>query len=294
MEWATFTGLVDDLPNLEELQLQGLGEPMMHPRFFDMVAYAVRKGARVGTNSNMTLLNAQRAERCITSGLHELNVSLDGATAETYERIRVRAHFERVLRNLQLLIDTKTRLGSATPRLTIVAVVMRQNLHELPELVRLAHRYGVDAVWAQHLCHDFAESTLPEHYRGMREYVDDQTLQNEHPQRVEHFFDAARTVASELKVHLRLPRVRPVAHPPGTPGPARCDWPWRGAYASYQGLAMPCCMVATPDRIHFGSLVDNGIQAVWNGAEYQAFREALASDTPPEVCRSCAVYSHTF
>src|SRR6516162_8412351 len=59
MEWATFTGLVDDLPNLEELQLQGLGEPMMHPRFFDMVAYAVRKGARVGTNSNMTLLNAQ-------------------------------------------------------------------------------------------------------------------------------------------------------------------------------------------------------------------------------------------
>jgi hypothetical protein len=32
-------------PDLEEIQLQGLGEPMMHPRFFDMVAYAVSRGS---------------------------------------------------------------------------------------------------------------------------------------------------------------------------------------------------------------------------------------------------------
>src|SRR5438067_948066 len=96
MPFDTFTRLVDEfLPGLEELQLQGLGEPMMHPRFFDMVAYAARRGVRVGTNSSLTLLNPQRAERCVTSGLGELNVSLDGATAATYERIRVRAHFDR-------------------------------------------------------------------------------------------------------------------------------------------------------------------------------------------------------
>jgi PAS domain S-box-containing protein len=26
------------------------------------------------------------------------------------------------------------------------------------------------------------------------------------------------------------------------------DWPWRGAYLSYDGQAVPCCMVSTPDR----------------------------------------------
>src|SRR5262249_37229567 len=97
MEFETFMRLIDGLPDLEELQLQGLGEPMMPPRFFDMIAHAARRGVRVGTNSNLTLLNPQRAERCVTSGLGELNVSLDGASAETYERIRVRAHFDRVL-----------------------------------------------------------------------------------------------------------------------------------------------------------------------------------------------------
>jgi MoaA/NifB/PqqE/SkfB family radical SAM enzyme len=40
----------------------------MHTRFFDMVRYATDKGIRVSTNSNLTLLNAQRAERCVTSG----------------------------------------------------------------------------------------------------------------------------------------------------------------------------------------------------------------------------------
>src|SRR5690242_9058954 len=64
MTFDVFTSLIDQSPNLTELHLQGLGEPMMHPRFADMVAYAVRKGIRVTTNSNLTLLNPDRAERC--------------------------------------------------------------------------------------------------------------------------------------------------------------------------------------------------------------------------------------
>jgi len=87
----------------------------------------------------------------------------------------------------------------------------------------------------------------------------------------------------DFNLFMRLPRTRPRAHPPGTPGPDRCDWPWRGAYVSYQGLAMPCCIVATPDRITLGDMAADGVEAVWNGANYREFRAALASETPPEV-----------
>src|SRR3954464_528104 len=55
MDFDKFTGLVDQFPTLHELHLQGLGEPMMHPRFFDMVSHAVSKHVRVSTNTNMTL-----------------------------------------------------------------------------------------------------------------------------------------------------------------------------------------------------------------------------------------------
>jgi radical SAM protein with 4Fe4S-binding SPASM domain len=294
MPFESFTQLLDQFGPLQELHLQGLGEPLMHPRFFDMVRYATEKGIRVSTNSNLTLLTAQRAERCVTSGLEWLHISLDGATPETDERIRVRSRFERVLRNLELLMQARARLGVVRPHVRLVVVVMRQNLHELPALVRLAHSWSIDTIFVQHLCHDFGESTLPAQYRPMREFIQAQTLLAEDPQRVTQSFAEARQVAQELGVDLRLPRTQPRVHPPQTPGPQRCDWPWRGAYISYQGQAMPCCMVATPDRITFGNMAKDGVAAVWNNAAYETFRNRLASEQPPEVCRSCAVYNGTF
>lgn len=267
---------------------------MMHPRFFDMVEYAARKGVKVSTNSNLTLLNERRAERCVKSGLDDLSFSIDGANAETYERIRVRAHFERVVGNLERLLAARRRLSSKLPHLRLVMVIMRQNLHELPALVRLAHRWSVESIFVQHLCHDFGESSLPTHYLPMRDFVQEQTLLQEDPQRVEHYFGEARAVANELNIELRLPRTRLRLHAPGTPGPQRCDWPWTGAYISYQGYAMPCCMVSTPDRINFGKLTEQGVEALWNGDDYQSFRNQLASEEPPEICRSCSIYSGTF
>lgn len=294
MPYETFTQLIDQFPTLAELQLQGLGEPMMHPQFFDMVAYAAARGVKVSTNTNLTLLNPRRAERCVTSGLDTLHFSIDGATAATYEAIRVHAHFERVLGNLALLQETRARMASDSPRLRMVSVLMRRNLHELPDLVRLAHRYGVGTLFVQHLCHDFGEASLPEHYRPMRAFVDEETVLAEDPSRVDHYFAAARETAAALGVDLRLPNLRPRLHPPGTPGRERCSWPWTGAYLSYQGLAMPCCMVSTPDRANFGNMATLGVEEIWNGEQYQAFRDRLDSDDPPEICRSCAVYRGVF
>jgi radical SAM protein with 4Fe4S-binding SPASM domain len=294
MPFEVFTRLIDQMPQLRELHLQGLGEPMMHPRFADMVAHATRRGIQVTTNSNLTLLNPDRADRCVTSGLDTIHVSIDGASAAVYERIRVRARLERVLRNLDLLRDAKQRLGSDRPHLRMVTVLMRQNLDELPDLVRLAHRYAMESLFVQHLCHDFGESSLPAHYRPMRDFVEEQTLLGEDAGRIEHYFGEARELARNLGVDLRLPRTSKRLHPPGTPGPKRCDWPWHGLYISYQGLAMPCCMVATPDRMTLGDMARDGVGAVWEGAAYESFRRQLASDEPPEVCRSCSIYSGTF
>ncbi len=294
MAFDAFTRLIDQFTGLRDLHLQGLGEPMMHPRFFDMVAYAAQKGIRVTTNSNATLLNARRAEQCVRSGLDCLHVSLDGATAATYERIRARARFDRVFQNIELFLEARRRLASSQPRLHLVMVVMRQNLHELPDLVRLAHGWAVEELFVQHLSHDFGEGSLPQQYQPMREFVQGETLLEEDLARVEHYFGVARELAQEAGLRLRLPRPRPRPHQAGTPGRARCDWPWSGAYISYEGYAMPCCMVSTPDRINFGNMVEQDVLRVWSGETYQAFRAQLDSDQPPDICRSCAIYSGTF
>lgn len=63
---------------------------------------------------------------------------------------------------------------------------------------------------------------------------------------------------------------------------------------TYSGESMPCCMVATPDCFHFGDMAKEGVMRVRNGADYHAFRERVAPDDPPEICRGCAVYNGTF
>jgi radical SAM protein with 4Fe4S-binding SPASM domain len=294
MEFDTFCRLIGQFEHATELHLQGLGEPLLHPEFFQMVAHAVRRGFLVSTNTNMTVMSEARARECVQSGLDTLHVSLDGANAEVYEAIRLRSRFEKVLRNLRRLMAAKAAAASLLPHVRIVAVVMRKNLAELPGLVRLAHQEGAESLSVQHLCHDFGESSLPEKYKPMRSFIDAESLLHEDRSRVATFFEQARTEASALNLELRLPNLEPRPHPAGMTGKARCDWPWRGSYISYDGKAMPCCMVATPDRINFGDMAAEGVDQVWNNDAYSEFRQQLSSAVPPEVCRSCAIYSGTF
>lgn len=300
MEFDRFRALIEQMPALRELHLQGLGEPLMHPRFFDMVAHAAGRGIRVTTNTNLMLLSRRRAELCLDSGLAELHVSLDAASAEVYERIRVRASLERVLNNLRRFLELRAERrergsepNQAGPQVHIIMVVMRQNLEELPALVGLSHELGADALSVQHLCHDFGESSLPQHYRPLRAFVDEENLVERDAERVRAVFAEARGLAARLGLPLRLPgldRPRP-AVPRAAP---RCDWPWRGPYISYRGEVMPCCMVGTPDRACLGQTELESFDSVWRGAAYGAFRDGLSDDRPPEVCSSCAIYNGTF
>jgi MoaA/NifB/PqqE/SkfB family radical SAM enzyme len=294
MPFDTFRRLLDQFTDLAELHLQGLGEPLLHPRFYDMVGLAARRGIHVSTNTNMTVMTEEQAARCVDSGLAEIHVSIDAASAAEYEAVRLRARFDKVLRNLRRLVAAKTRRGATLPRVSLVAVLMRRTLPGLPALVRLAAAEGAESLAVQQLCHDFGESTLPERYLPMRDFIDAEMLGAADLPRAQQVFDEARAEAARLGITLRLPRLAPREHAPGVPGRQRCDWPWRGAYLSYDGKAMPCCMVATPDRIQFGDMAADGVAAVWNNGAYQAFRARLASSEPPEVCASCAVYRGTF
>jgi MoaA/NifB/PqqE/SkfB family radical SAM enzyme len=288
MSFADFCRILDQFPAIKQLQLQGMGEPFLHPRFLDMVRYAAGRGIEVTTNTNLTALSPRRAEELVASGLAKLHVSIDAADAAAYEYIRVGSKLSRVLKNLACVQAAKARVAAARPELILVAVAMRRNLEELPRLVRLAAEYGVRSISVQHLAHDFSEGSLPSQYRGMRRFVEDETLLREDPQRVQHWFDEALITAAASGVDLRLPNLR------RRPGPRGCDWPWRGAYVAYSGEAMPCCMIATPDRLNFGNMAKDGVVRVWGGDAYEAFRRRLASEEPPDICKGCAVYNGHF
>lgn len=288
-----FTRLLDQMQGLQELHLQGLGEPMLHPQFFDMVALAVARGIRVSANTNLTLLTPARARRCVDSGLSALSVSLDGASAAVYESIRRKANFGKVVRNLGRLMSARQEAGSAL-EVRGVMVLMRHNAHELPALLRLLHAHGVPELLVQRLSSDLQQLELPGRYIPIRSYVNEHEIPEAELPALEALFEESRALAAELGLRLNLPRLRPRTTRSSS-GP-RCDWPWEQLYITAAGQMLPCCMAASADRASFGDVFesDQGLQARWHGEQAVALRAALAADEPPSLCRSCALYRGMF
>jgi MoaA/NifB/PqqE/SkfB family radical SAM enzyme len=286
-----FKALVDGLPDLERVTLQGLGEPLLAPDLQAMVEYAAARGVRMGFNTNAMLLTRARAEPLVRAGLAWLHVSLDGATAATYESIRAGASFARLRRNVTELVSLMRRLGAERPRLSLVYVAMRRNIHELPAAVRLAAEWGVGRLWVQGLSHSFSDTDPDGAYAEIRRFARREALDGDDPV-VADALAAARAEAARSGVALRLPdpAAEPRARPRGTPG---CDWPWRSAYVTRRGAVQPCCMVMGEDRATLGHLGQSDFSRIWSGEAYRDFRARLRGADPPSVCRGCGLYRGT-
>jgi MoaA/NifB/PqqE/SkfB family radical SAM enzyme len=293
-----FRELLDQMPGLQELHLQGLGEPMLHPHFFDMVAIAAQRGIRVSANSNLTLLTPERASRCVASGLAALSVSLDGASAAVYEAIRRKASFAKVIRNLGRLVDARDAAASSL-EVRAVMVLMRANLDELPALVRLLHGHRVPELHVQRLANDLKQPDLDPAYIPIRSYVQEAELTADDLPHAQAVFDETRAMAARLGIRVELPRLEGRA--PRVRGGTRCRWPWDQLYITAAGNMLPCCMVASADRASFGQVFAEpdgqaaGLLQRWHGEAAQSFRAGLVEPSePPTVCRSCAIYNGTF
>jgi radical SAM protein with 4Fe4S-binding SPASM domain len=291
MSLERFRRLLDELPELEEVTLQGLGEPLLAPDFFAMVEAATNRGIRVGFNTNGTLLTRDRAERLVRLGVSWLHVSVDAAEEETFAAIRVGAKLPRVLRNLRGLVDVKRQLAATSPRIQLNVVAMRTNLDQLPELVRQAGDIGVDRIWVQRLAHDFSDAS-PDFDR-IRAFTDREQLSDSDD--LEATFDRCRAVAERFGIPLRLPERRARRADPPPPGVRRCAWPFTSAYVAHDGRVQPCCMVMGAERATLGSLETSSFEDIWGDRAYRDFRAGLVGRTdPPAVCRGCSVYHGHF
>ena len=292
MDLETFKRVVDALPDLRRVTMQGLGEPLLAPDFFAMLEHLAARGIEMGFNTNGTLLTRERAERLVDLGVSWLHVSLDGASPATYEDIRHRSQFDLVRRNVAGLVEVMRERGAEKPDLELVFVAMRRNVHELPDLVRLACELGVPTVWVQNLSHSFSDTDPAGDYREIRAYAEEEALWAEPDAEAEAIFAAARDVAERAGVTLRLPRLEePKRRPTGTPG---CGWPFGSSYVTHDGKVQPCCAVMGADRAVLGDVADGDFAAVWTNEAYRDFRARLLTDDPPDVCAGCSMYRHVF
>jgi len=279
-----FDTIIAQVPTLRRVVLHGLGEPLLHPHISTMVSRLRARAVEVTFNTNAISLTRRRAAALIAAGLQDLRVSMDGARAATYAAIRGVDRFGVVRRNLNNLRDLKAELGVDYPRVSLWFVAMRQNLEELPELVELAPTVGAREVYVQRLV-----------YFGVGTAVREQALFRRLQDRERELIERAEARCRELGLSFQgagatdpLTSADPVVA--ARPWSA-CRRPYYLTYITAHGNALSCCFVPFTGRPYGGGVLGNvlhdGLEGVWNGARYRAFRAQFESDTPPQWCAGC-------
>jgi mycofactocin biosynthetic radical S-adenosylmethionine protein MftC len=112
------------------------GEPLLRKDLFDVIDLALGHGLAPCVTTNGLLLTEETAREFGRRDLVWLNVSLEGASAATNDRVRGEGTFDRVLDKLALL--------RRHARFTLAFTVMRTNVDEIDACARLAHDVGAD------------------------------------------------------------------------------------------------------------------------------------------------------
>ncbi|MBU1726818.1 MAG: radical SAM protein [Candidatus Omnitrophica bacterium] len=114
------------------------GEPLLRPDFLEIYTHAKKKGMLVSLFTNATLITPEIADYFLEYPPHEIEISLYGATKETYENVTgVAGSFERCMQGIRLLHERKLRFLLKT-------MVMTLNRHELGAMNDFANGLGVD------------------------------------------------------------------------------------------------------------------------------------------------------
>lgn len=112
------------------------GEPLCHPSLLRLLRFSRSRGLEtvtIQTNGTLFTTDVVEALRELDFPRLTLQISLDGATAATHDRVRGTGAFEQVLKGIDLLV--RGGLGSS---ISLFFTEMSHNISDIPGLFRLA------------------------------------------------------------------------------------------------------------------------------------------------------------
>lgn len=140
-----FKNIINEMEDyLFSVGLFDMGEPFLNKDIFKMIKYAESKNIKTHLNSNMTLINENNVDDLINSGLRYITMSIDGASQETYSKYRRGGDFNKIIKNIKLIIQKKKEYKTFFPFLELKFIVFKHNEHEIKKAKMIAKEIGID------------------------------------------------------------------------------------------------------------------------------------------------------
>ncbi len=311
MERGVYRRVRDELfDSVSEVSLTVMGDPFCAPKDFldELWSDIERYDLRLEITTNALLLGDEAELERLLRLLRRIVISIDGATRETYERIRKPAKWARLCENVERLFKVRRSLPPwRRPVVHFNFVVMRSNYEELPDLVDLVARWGGNSVSGALLIAvdpAIAHEALDERDEHLRDVVAEARRRS-----VRHGIGfgvggAKSDLAFDRRgassgARERIVRIRSALRPGIALGanyfierigrrwnraPRECPFLWSKIYVELDGTVGTCCH---PRFYLTGDLKRDSMRDIWNGRRYRGLRASLNSEHPAASCRDC-------
>ena len=229
--------------------LLSTSEPLLYKHFDEILKMAEESQIMdqfLFTNGN--LLNTKNSQLILNSSLTRLFVSLDAATDETYDKVRIPVNkkilntnrLKKVEDNVVNFINLRNSLGRKIPLVRVSFVALQKNVHE------------VDA---------FIEKWI--------DIVDSVEIQRENS--IDFYDDLLRKKFDNKKLLLKK---------------YNCNQPWGQVTIHSDGVVGPCCNTVGRN-VPVGNIFNQSLKEIWQGTKMNAIRKGFLNNKPGRVCQLC-------
>lgn len=271
MDFDAWVAHRDELKFSRRISLYGLGEPFLHPRFFDFVKVCKEEGVEVSTSTHGMSLTSEVREKIIDLGIDELNISMEAADKELFEKLRAGAIFETVVEQVTALAELKKSRGTQLPLIVIHMTIMEENIGQIEPIVRLAHRMGAQAI-------SFSNVVIYKAADAARNVFGTPEFQA--------CLDRARRLSLKLGLPMRFWRQKPTGWEESDYCPETsygCPMLWSDQIIERDGHMKLCCYIEES----IADVFESGPAAAFNCDEIRSQRRALMEGRVRTECQGC-------
>ena len=273
MPFEKFEKILNEQYGLIEIKLQGLGEPLLHPRIFDMITLAKDRDiwTRLTVNGSLLHIN-ENYKRLIDSDPGEIQISIDGADEKVFESIRKGSNFKKIVENVTNLNSYEHSKNVLKTRSW--TLVQAYNIHQLKDIIQLGEQMKFRRMTFSIAISDFA--TKEWHTKNKK--IETDLLYFE--QLADEMIDLGLKYGIEITFWDGSSKFS-LSGDLST----RCSWLWERSYISSDLKVVPCCVISNPDTINFGDA--SLLNEIWNGDKYQKIRKLHIDGNIPDFCKQC-------
>lgn len=263
-----------------------MGEPLLYKQMDELFELAATLGLKINLTTNGTFPKKSMEEwaAIIVPVTSDVKISWNGATKATAEAVMKGIDFDQAVENVRRFIAVRDAHFQQTGyycRVTFQLTFMQNNMHELPDIIRLAASLGVDRVKGHHLW---------AHFKEIEELSFKSSSQSISTWNC--IVEQARIAVQEFRRSdsrsVLLENIAPLDADMGQEVPEGHECPFLGRelWVSAMGKISPCC---APDELRqalgdFGNVNEMTLQQAVESESYRSLERDYKSRP---LCRTC-------